>query len=415
MAHPRRNPARVLSTRLSALLGPDLTGVRQSLLALSLGLLASMIAGFTLGGISGTLEELPGLLVLVPAAIGMRGTIFGALGSRLGTSVHTGTFRVSPRTDTVVGQNVLAAAVLTVSTSAALAVLAKAVAVGFGLSDTISIVDFLVISLVGGVIASLVVLALTVALAAATARFGWDPDNVMAPLVTAIGDLITLPLLYLATFLLGVGVIDDLIAFAGLAAGVVVVVVALRSDHALLKQIVRESLPVVLVAGSLSLVAGLTLEGRLDDFAEFPALLALVPPFLASAGSLGGILANHLTSKLHLGVMSPSGLPGRAARQDIVRVFALSIPTFALASVVADLAAIVVDLRSPGPVDLVLIALLGGLLSTTAAVVVAYGSAVASFRVGLDPDNVGIPMVTSSIDLVGSLSFVIAVAIVGVG
>ena len=406
---------RLLPARFSALLGPDLTGVRQSLLALSLGLLASLIAGLALGSISTTLEELPGLLVLVPAAIGMRGTIFGALGSRLGTAVHAGTLRISRRPDTVLGQNVLAAAVLTMSTSVGLAVLAKAVAVGFGLANTISIVDFVVISVVGGVVASLLVLVFTVTLAAASARFGWDPDNVMAPLVTAIGDLVTLPILYLATLLLGYGLIDDVIAGIGVGIGVAALVWALRSDHRLLRQIVRESLPVILLAGTLSLVAGLTLEGRLDELAEYPALLALVPPFLASAGSLGGILSNHLTSKLHLGVMKPSGRPGREARSDILRVYGLALPIFALASVVADLAAVVVDLRSPGPLDLVLIALLGGLMATTAAVVVAYSTAVASFRAGLDPDNVGIPMVTSSIDLVGSLSFVIAVAIVGVG
>ena len=406
---------RLLPARFSALLGPDLTGVRQSLFALSLGLVASLIAGLTLGAMSSTLEDLPGLLVLVPAAIGMRGTIFGALGSRLGTAVHTGTLRFTRRRDTVLGQNVAAAAVLTVSTSVALAVLAKGVAVGFGLSDTISVVDFMVISLVGGVLASVLVLVFTVALAAGSARFGWDPDNVMAPLVTAVGDLVTLPLLYLATLLLGFGLLDDLIAVVGVVVAIGALVATFRSRQRLLRQIVRESIPVVLVAGTLSLVAGLTLEGQLAELAEYPALLALVPPFLASAGSLGGILSNHLTSKLHLGVMAPTGWPGREARGDIMRVYALALPIFALASLVADLAAVVVDLRSPGPLDLVLIALLGGLLATTAAVLVAYSSAVASFRVGLDPDNVAIPMVTSSIDLVGSLSFVIAVTIVGVG
>jgi mgtE-like transporter len=406
---------RLLPARFSALLGPDLTGVRQSLVALTLGLVASLIAGLTLGSISATLEELPGLLVLVPAAIGMRGTIFGALGSRLGTAVHTDTLRFNRRADTVLGQNVLAAAVLSVSTSAALAVLAKAVAVGFGLADTISILDFLVISLVGGVLASVLVLAVTVALAAASARFGWDPDNVMAPLVTAIGDVVTLPLLYVATLLVGLGALDDLIAAVGVIGAIAALVATFRADAPLLRQIVGESIPVVLLAGTLSLVAGFTLEGRLADLAEYPALLALVPPFLASAGSLGGILSNRLTSKLHLGTISPSTVPDRAARADILRVFGLVLPIFALASVVADLAALVVDLRSPGPLDLVLIALLGGMMSTTAAVVVAYSTAIASYRIGLDPDNVGIPMVTSSIDLVGSLSFVIAVAIVGVG
>ena len=52
-----------------------------------------------------------------------------------------------------------------------------------------------------------------------------------------------------------------------------------------------------------------------------------------------------------------------------------------------------------------------GLLATTFAIAVAYYGAIVSFRMGLDPDNFGIPLVTSSIDLMGSVSFIIAVAI----
>src|SRR4030088_1630172 len=120
-----------------------------------------LLAGLTLGAITHTLQALPGLLVLVPAAIGMRGNIFGALGSRLGTAIHTGEFRLSRRAETLVGQNILASLTLTLSVSAALAVLAKAVAIGFGLNNTISIADFLVISVLGGVVSSVVVLILT--------------------------------------------------------------------------------------------------------------------------------------------------------------------------------------------------------------------------------------------------------------
>ncbi|HYF46539.1 MAG TPA: hypothetical protein VD926_10045, partial [Acidimicrobiales bacterium] len=64
MAIPRER----IRARLLALLGPDPAGVVQGLGALSLGLLASLVAGLTLGSITGTLERLPGLLVLVPAA-----------------------------------------------------------------------------------------------------------------------------------------------------------------------------------------------------------------------------------------------------------------------------------------------------------------------------------------------------------
>ena len=38
---------------------------------------------------------------------------------------------------------------------------------------------------------------------------------------------------------------------------------------------------------------------------------------------------------------------------------------------------------------------------------VAYYGTLAAFRVGLDPDNYGIPLVTSSVDFVGALALVV--------
>src|SRR5437660_765163 len=146
----RPRPARRIGARLVAVVRADAAAIAQSMAALLASSAGDLAAGLTLGAITHTLDRLPGLLVLVPAAIGMRGNIFGALGSRLGTAIHTGTFRVSARTDTVVGQNALASTALSLSVSLALAVLAKAVAIGFGLDNTISVGDFVVISVVGG-------------------------------------------------------------------------------------------------------------------------------------------------------------------------------------------------------------------------------------------------------------------------
>ncbi|MBV8691448.1 MAG: magnesium transporter, partial [Actinobacteria bacterium] len=179
-----------IGARLRAAVGPDLASVGQGLVALLLSSAGDLLAGLTLGAITHTLNQLPGLLVLVPAAIGMRGNIFGALGSRLGTAIHAGTFRLSRRADTVVGQNVLASLALTLSISLALAVLAKTIAVAFGVPHTISIADFVVVSIVGGALSSVVVLLLTLGVAAGAGRYGWDLDNVAAPIVTAAGDMV---------------------------------------------------------------------------------------------------------------------------------------------------------------------------------------------------------------------------------
>ena len=399
--------------RLHAVLGFDLPDAGQSLVALGMALLASLIAGLTLGAITDTLEDLPGLLILIPAATGLRGTIAGALGARLGTAIHSGTFRVSSRADTVLGQNVLAAGALTLFASVVLAVVAKVVSVGVGVERSISVADFVVISVVGGVLASAVVLALTVLLAAGSARYGWDPDNVTSPVVTATGDMVTLPALFLATLLVDIDIVTPLIAAAGAVVALMAITAALSTRLMTTRRIVRESVVVVIGAGMLSLVAGQTLEQRLDDLVRFPALLALVPPFLAAAGAIGGILSSRLTSKLHLGTLEPDAVPGRAARYDVLLAYVLGFPVFVGASIVADLAAALIDLRSPGPVDMAFVALLGGFLATSFAIGVAYYAAVVSYRAGLDPDNVGIPLVTSSLDLIGAVCFVLAVVAVG--
>src|SRR5438445_12794820 len=130
---------RAVLTRFRALLRSDATGVRAGFYALLLSSGGDLVAGLTLGSITGTLETLPGLLVRVPAAIGMRGNVFGALGSRLGTRIHAGTFHLSRRIDTDVGQNMAAAIVSSLSISAVLAVLAKVMSETFGVGKTISI------------------------------------------------------------------------------------------------------------------------------------------------------------------------------------------------------------------------------------------------------------------------------------
>ncbi len=407
--------ARRVGARLGALSGPDAASARQGLAALLVSSAGDLLAGLTLGAITDTLSALPGLLVLVPAAIGMRGNVFGAMGSRLGTAIHAGTFRISRRFDTVVGQNVLASMALTLSVSVALAVVAKAVAVGFGLEKTISVADFVVISVVGGAISSVAVLALTLVVAAASVRRDWDLDNVAAPLVTAAGDVVTLPSLFLATYLVGIPVVSPLLAALTAGLAVAVLIAALRAGLPLLARIVRESLPVLCIAGTVDVVAGLTIEKRLESFLVYPGLLVLVPPFLEDTGALGGILSSRLASKLHLGVLAPANVPPRPARRDFVLTLLYAGPVFVLVAVSSEVAATLAGLATPGVWRMLAVSVAGGFLATAFALGVAYYGAVAAFRLGLDPDNHGIPLITSSMDLVGAFALILAIAVLGVG
>jgi len=404
---------RAVVARFVALLHSDAAGVRAGFVALLLSSGGDLLAGLTLGSITGTLQTLPGLLVLVPAAIGMRGNVFGALGSRLGTAVHTGTFRMSRRMDTVVGQNLAASISMSLSVSLALAILAKAISVGFGLEHTISIADFVVISVIGGFLSSIVVMLITVGVAQISVQRSWDLDNVTSPIVTAAGDMVTLPALFLATYLVGLPWVTTVVAILCTVVALLALVASIRSPAPILRRIARESLPVLLLAGTVDIVAGLTIEKRFASFVVFPALLVLVPPFLEDSGALGGILSARVATKLHLGTLVPGRGSFRAVGEDVLLVFMYAVPVFVLLGVSADVAALAAGLHSPGTLEMIGVSCLAGAITTTFAVLVGFYGAVATYRLGLDPDNHGIPIVTSSLDLLGALALILAIVAFG--
>jgi mgtE-like transporter len=406
---------RLVGARFVALVRADFAGVRAGFIALFISSGGDLVTGLTLASITNTLHTLPGLVILIPAAIGMRGNIFGGLGSRLGTQIHAGTFRVSRRRDSLFGQNVGAAILLSLSISAALAVLAKAVSAAFFDTRTISVVDFMVISVIGAIISSVVVLVITVAVAAFCANRSLDLDNVAAPIVTAAGDIATLPSLFLATYLIGFRFVTPTIAILCAAVAVAAFVITLRSKLPILRRIVLESLPVLVLAGIVDLLAGVTIEHRLESFLAFPALLVLVPAFLEDSGSLGAILAARISTKLHLGTLEPGRGAWRAALDDVLLIYMYAIPVFVFLGGSSIIVAGIAHKVSPGAVDMMGVALLAGFMATTAAVIVGYYAAVATYRFGLDPDNYGVPMVTSSLDLLGALSLILAIVIMGLG
>jgi mgtE-like transporter len=400
--------------RLVDLLGPTGGAARQSLVALAFNSSSSFAAGAVLGAITGTFEDLPGLLVMVPAAIGLRGNIFGALGNRLSTAIHTGTYRVSLRRESVLAQNIVASLALNFALSLVLAVVARVVAVGFGVEDAIGVLDLALVSVVGGLLASVVVLGATVLLSAGAVRREWDMDNLVAPTVSTLGDVITIPSLFLATGLLGRGSLTTGLAWAMVALTVAVFAVSVRTGLEDLRRIVWESLPVLSAAVLLSTLAGVAIEKQLAIFAALPALLVLQPAFVSSAGALGGILSSRVATNLHLGLVEPEVRPGREVRSDVALVFAIALPVFLFNGVGAHVVAGLLGQASPGLGWMVLASLVGGAFAVTFVVALAYYGTIAAWRVDVDPDTYGIPVVTASVDFVGVVALIFTIVALGI-
>jgi mgtE-like transporter len=295
-----------------------------------------------------------------------------------------------------------------------LAVLAKVVSVGFGLEHSISVADFVVISLVGGLISSIVVLALTVALAAGSARFGWDPDNVTAPLVTASGDMVTLPALFLASLIVGSEIATTVIAVLCLVAGAIALVRAVVGSPTAVRRILLEMAGVLALAPLLDILAGALLELHRERLEAVAGLLILIPPFVSQAGALGGILSSRLSSKLQLGVITPRGRPEIPAIVDGSIVVFLGVTIFTLIGVVAWALSIVMGQPHPGAGTMVGGAVIAGLLVLPFTLVCGYYLAVLTARFGLDPDNHGVPIITSIMDLAGVAAILLVMRTSGV-
>ena len=387
---------------------------RQRFVALTVGVIVASSGGLVLAASESTLSQLPGLLLLLPGAIALRGNIFGSMGSRLGTAAHMGTFGLSYRVDSVLIQNLLASGSLSIISSLILAVLAKGTASAFGLSPAMSLADFIVISVLGGVLSSIALAAVTVVLSVSSVKHEWDLDNVVAPLVTTTGDLLTVPSLIFVSYLANRSGLTNGLALVIVLVSIIVLIFSLRTSLERFRRVFRQSIPVLGLAVILDLMAGFVVEKRLKDLLEVEAVLILIPAFLGIAGALGGILSSRLSTQFHLGMDDASPLPSRSSIRGAIDLSILAVPIFIFSGVVAHLIAVAADQSTPGITKLILISAIAGSIVTLFVVAVSYYTTMGSFRFGLDPDTYGIPVVASSLDLVGAFTVILAMVLTGV-
>ena len=385
--------------------------IRQGVLALSIGIGITLMAGIVLGAMDQLLEELPGLLVLAPAAIGMRGAIFGALGARLGTGMLTGQLDGSIARRSFLGQNVEAAVVLSIVTGVVLAAAARLMGLVVGF-ETISFTDLVLVSMVGAVLSSLATLGVVLALTRFAERQSWDMDAIGTPIVSAAADITTLPALIVGTLTLGNDTVSGVLGWSLVVLALAAAVLGLRSSADTVRRVTRESLPILLYTAAMGILAGSVLEARKETLITSVALLVAVPPFIASSGAIGGILSARLSSQLHLGLLDPTAIPKRPAWLEGTLTVLFATVGYLAVGLLTAAAAGLLGYGGPGVVSLIGVTITAGLLAVLMIFAVGYYAATASFRFGLDPDNVGIPLVTSTMDFVGILCLTVGIVVI---
>ncbi|HDR73574.1 MAG TPA: magnesium transporter MgtE [Methanoculleus sp.] len=380
--------------------------------ALLISTVTASVAGIYLGSASSILELLPGLMVLLPPLLNMRGCISGVLASRLSSSMHLGEFEVSFARDSLLGENIRASLVSTIVVAAVLGVFADIMSrlVGIGSLDFI---DFMNISVVSGVLSGLVVMAITLIVAVLSYRYRIDLDMVGAPTVTTSGDLVTLPILIGSALI--ITALDPLlknVLFGAIILLLVGLAIYLWKVTDQVRTISRETIPLLIPLAFMGIVAGTMYTTDLDRFVTFAALLILITPFVGGCGSIGGILCSRLATGMHMGSIATDVVPKKDVMPYFFTSYGYAAVLFPLLGLMAHSAALLLGLSSPGLLEIVCISAGSGFILISMVNIIAYATAAMSFRYGLDPDNFGIPVITSTIDFLGAVILISVVSLV---
>ena len=390
--------------------------IKEGLIALLICAIGDLIAGIILGKMTFFLETFPGLLVVIPGAIGMRGNIFGSFASRLSTSLHIGLISPEFEFSEDLNNNIFSSFVLTLVLSIFLGIVAKIFCILLHY-PSMELIDFILICTIAGIISNLIMLPITMIVSFKSYEHGWDPDNITSPIIAAFGDLFTLPTIIASIFILNILDVNFIIKDIVLAIILVSVLISFIYCYRLsdeTKTILKQSTPILLLCSFLGGSAGGILNSSVETLLTNPSLLTLIPLFSGESGSLISILGARLSSGLHSGLIEPLSRPKGEAIHNFGICYILAIIVFPLIGILAESSSIIFGTIGVGFDKIIPISALSGLILVTIMVFLVYYVSTISYNHNLDPDNIVIPISTSITDSISSL-ILISVSLIILG
>lgn len=180
------------------------TIVRYSAPLLTVCVFIELFAGQLLQENQDILVLFPIFLIAIPVINSVGGNIGSVLGARLASGLHVGYITPTVK-DKEMRTNVLVAMLLGIITYTVLAILIYGIAVFGGLHAGIGLIEFVAVIVGAGFFLISVIVMISVLTAFVSFRKGLDPDDMVAPVVTTVGDVMGISFLLLVITIMGVG------------------------------------------------------------------------------------------------------------------------------------------------------------------------------------------------------------------
>jgi mgtE-like transporter len=177
--------------------------VKHSILLLTIAVVIEIFAGQILQGNQTMLLTFPIFLMSIPVVNSVAGNIGSILGARLASGLHVGYINYTLK-DKRMHQNVFTAFLIGLFTYVILAILIYFIASFGGIQVGIGLMEFVSIIVGVGVLLILVVCLGSVVTAFWSFKKGLDPDDMVAPVVTTLGDTMGIVFLFMLIGVVGI-------------------------------------------------------------------------------------------------------------------------------------------------------------------------------------------------------------------
>lgn len=385
---------------------------RETFLAYTFDL-GGLIAGVVIASQLGIFQLSPWTIAVYPAILSAKGVIHGLLSGRLGTALHLGTVypRFSKNTKSFY-QLISAIVVMTLLIS----VVMSTVSLFFGyffwgatFADSLNIISVVVATMSLGLILSF----LTIKVAFVTFTRGLDPDIVVYPVMSTIADVfitvcfvVILNAFFVFTFIGKYAITTIILAHLLL----VLYIIPKNFRERDFRKNLKESLLTMLLVSFIVNVTGTVLknissivENRREVYTVYPALIDMI-------GDVGSVVGSTATTKLALGLLSPSLSSIRYHAKTILSAWTASVVMFFILAFLSP--AINGTLTLATFASLLSVLLIANVLAVSAIILLSYGVSILTFKKGLDPDNFVIPIESSFADSLMSIALLIALVLV---
>ena len=375
--------------------------------------LGGLLAGFMIAYQLDVFRLSPWAMALYPAIVSAKGVIGGLLSGRLGTALHLGIIKPSFFGNTKSFYRLLEAIlVITLVTS----ILICAISLIFGqlfwgitIADFPAILSVVIATMSLGLLLSFV----TIKVAFLSFKKGLDPDVIVYPIMSTIADIF---ITFCYILILSLFFFNEqgklAISFIALIPILFICYILPKNLHEMeFVKTLKESMITMVFVALIVNITGTVLNGISTFVADRKEIFTVYPALIGMIGNVGSVVGSTATTKLALGLLTPSFSSIKQHSKNILSAWSASIIMFILFALLSLLIHGILSLSSFAWFTYVL--LVANVIAVVAIIILSYSISILTFKRGLDPDNFVIPIESSFADSITSIALFAALLLVG--